>query len=154
MGHRIGYLTVAKQRDIIGAARDYAYYNGDREEGSDNYHGDMTILKDIPPFKSYEAAVDYIEDRYVGRYHDVAVRFFDCEKKLPTKTMILLRERIDKICEKLSEEQNKRNTQAKALRVKKLQDKKRELSKELDEATKRNVKKNGMYWLVKVEVHS
>lgn len=113
----------------------------------------MTILSNIPPFKNYDEAVDYIEDRYIGNYHDVAVRFYNCEKKPPTKTMILLKERIDKICEKLSEEQNKRNTQAKALRVKNLQDKKRKLSKELEDAANRNVKNNGMFWLVKVEVH-
>lgn len=153
MGHSIGYLTVTKQRDIIPAAVEYAQYNGGELEGSDIYHGNMTILSNIPPFENYDAAVDYIEDRYIGNYHDVAVRFYDCEKKPPTKTMIILKERIDKICEKLSEEENKRNTQAKKLRIEKYNAKKKELITKYKEAESRNVKNNGMFWLVKVEVH-
>lgn len=65
MGHSIGYLAVTKQRDIIPAAVEYAQYNGDELEGSDIYHGNMTILSNIPPFENYDAAVDYIEDRYI-----------------------------------------------------------------------------------------
>ena len=54
----------------------------------------MTILSNIPPFENYDAAVDYIEDRYIGNYHDVAVRYYDCEKKPPTKTMIILKKEL------------------------------------------------------------
>lgn len=67
--------------------------------------------------------------------------------------MIILKERIDKICEKLSEEENKRNTQAKKLRIEKYNAKKKELITKYKEAESRNVKNNGMFWLVKVEVH-
>ena len=39
------------------------------------------------------------------------------------------------------------------MRVEKLEQKKKEFVEKYKEAEKRNRKKNGVYWLVKVEVH-
>lgn len=152
MGHLINYLTVSKKSDIMDAAYDFAYYEGDRYEGSDNYHGNMHILDKLEPFDDYEKAVEYVEDRY-RPYYDMAVRYVDYVKKPPTKMMAILKQRIHDIDEKLELESHKRNTQAKKLRVAKYNEKKEELLKKYEEAESRNRKKNGIYWLVKVEIH-
>lgn len=152
MGHAISYLVVTKKNQIMAEASEYAYCNGDRLEGSDEYHGQMKIIESMQPFESEEKAYDWLVEHYEP-YHDMAVRFVDYEKKPPTKAMESIKEKIQDINSKLEAETHKRNTSAKAMRVEKLEQKKKEFVEKYKEAENRNKKKNGVYWLVKVEVH-
>lgn len=124
MGHAISYLVVTKKNQIMAEASEYAYCNGDRYEGSDEYHGQMKIIESMQPFESEEKAYDWLVEHYEP-YHDMAVRFVDYEKKPPTKAMESIKERIEDINSKLEAETHKRNTSAKAMRVEKLEQKKK-----------------------------
>ena len=58
MGHAIEIGVVNKRKEIIPFAEEFAYYNGDRQEGSDRYCPSQMTIKDIY-FDSFEEAEKY-----------------------------------------------------------------------------------------------
>ena len=72
MGHAIGGgLLEAKTREAamkegLADAEDFAYYNGDRYEGSDEYHGDFRFYNKT--FNTVEEAERFFDD--LGAYCD------------------------------------------------------------------------------------
>ena len=47
MGHAVEIGVVNKRKEIIPFAEEFAYYNGDRQEGSDRYCPSQMTIKDI-----------------------------------------------------------------------------------------------------------
>lgn len=75
MGHLIGggFLRAttkeAALREAQGAAEDFAYYNGDREEGSDNYSGNIRFFDKT--FDTEDEAKEYFDS--LGSFVDGVV---------------------------------------------------------------------------------
>lgn len=97
MGHAIGHLVVSKRSEIMRAAEEYAFRNTDRcENPSGSYHGNMHV-HDRPICESEEEAEKMIESWDTGWYSDHAVQFKDKSVLKPTKQMIALNERKQKL---------------------------------------------------------
>ena len=91
MGHMIDYIPVDTREDIFPAAHDFAHVNTNRNENWDgSYHGNMTILDDVEPIYSYDAAVEYLSKRSEGRsYSDFAVRYYSSDDDGTRKDTVL-----------------------------------------------------------------
>lgn len=154
MGHAIDFITVEKKKDIMAAANEFAYYNGDRYEGSDVYHGNLTILEN-PILEDEEAAIEYIKKISGNKsYNDFAVQFKYKIQRPDTKAILKLREQIKALYEKKYIEYDKKNTQAKRRRIEDLNYKIFEKQDKLDNLYRKNRNKtNKIFWMVKVEVH-
>ena len=100
MGHAVEIGVVNKRKEIIPFAEEFAYYNGDRQEGSDRYYPSQMTIKDIY-FDSFEEAEKYL-DRFTGNYDDRAVQFKDWKLKKKTKTQENLRRRFQNLLIRLS----------------------------------------------------
>lgn len=90
MGHMIDYIPVDTHDDILPAAQEFAHVNVDRQENWDgSYHGNMTILDDVEPIYSYDAAVEYLSKRSAGRsYSDFAVRYYSSDDDVARKDTV------------------------------------------------------------------
>ena len=97
MGHAINYITVNKRNEIWPAAEDFAFYNTDRGENpSGSYHGNLKIHDSIM-CECYDDAVAKIEELDTGWYSDHAVQFKDKSALKPTKTMLALKAKAEKL---------------------------------------------------------
>ena len=97
MGHAVDYITVDKRSEIMEVASEFAFFNTDRGENrSGSYHGNMTI-HDTPVCESLEEAKQRIDAWDTGWYSDHAVQYKDKSSLQPTKAMIALSERSDKL---------------------------------------------------------
>lgn len=101
MGHAVEIGVVNKRKEIIPFAEEFAYYNGDRQEGSDRYCPSQMTIKDIY-FDSFEEAEKYL-DRFTGNYDDRAVQFKDWELKKKTKTQENLEKKIPELANQIVE---------------------------------------------------
>lgn len=68
-------------REGYADAEDFAYYNGDRKEGSDNYHGDFSFYNEI--FNTEEEAMDFFNS--LGAYCDGVVLVKEPSKSASAK---------------------------------------------------------------------
>ena len=97
MGHIIDYYTVETRNQIMKIANEFAYYNVDRcENPSGSYHGNMTIHDNVI-CETYEDAMNKIDGWDTGWYSDHAVQFKDKSVLKPSKTMLTLKARMDKM---------------------------------------------------------
>lgn len=97
MGHAIEYFTTDNRKYIMKMAEEWASYNVDRQENPNgDYHGKMTIHDNII-CKSYEDAVEKIQQLDNGWYDDHAVQYRDIDSLKPTKTMNQIEERKAKL---------------------------------------------------------
>jgi len=97
MGHAVDYITVDKRSNIMKVADEYAFYNTDRGENpAGSYHGNMHI-HDTPVCESYNEAVDMIEKWDTGWYSDHAVQYKDKSALKPTKQMLALKSKAEKL---------------------------------------------------------
>lgn len=95
--HSIDYITVSKRSDIMRVAERFAFYNTDRGENpTGSYHGNMHI-HDKPICESYSEAVGMIEEWDNGWYSDHAVQYKDKDALKPTKGMLALKARAEKL---------------------------------------------------------
>lgn len=107
MGHAKDYLVAERRKDIMSIAQEYAFYNTDRGENPHgDYHGRMTIHDDII-CESYEDAVETINNLDRGFYNDHAVKFKDKSQLKPTKQMLALQAKGEKIMEDLHDYEDK-----------------------------------------------
>lgn len=96
MGHAISYLKVDKKKDIMRAAKEFAFYNTDRGENpSGHYHGNLRVMESVV-CDSYDEAVEYINSKITRSYQDMAVQFYDTDSLKDTAQITRLRERIVK----------------------------------------------------------
>lgn len=97
MGHAVDYITVDKRSEIIKAAERFASRNVDRlENPSGSYHGNMHI-HDSPICESWEEAKERIEGWDTGWYSDHAVQYKDKSVLKPTKQMLALKAKAEKL---------------------------------------------------------
>lgn len=99
MGHATDYIVVGKKEDIWQAAADFAFYNVDRHENpSGRYHNILDVL-DGTTYEDYDTAFRKAGEleRARGSYNDFAIPFFSEMKQEPTKQMLNLQKRIEKL---------------------------------------------------------
>lgn len=97
MGHVKQYIVVNKRSEIGTAADDFAALNVDRlENPTGSYHGNLSIHDCIVCDSEAEAreAIDRLD---TGFYSDHAVRFYDKSALKPTKQMLAIKERREKM---------------------------------------------------------
>lgn len=116
MGHAIGggFLKAttkeAALKEGYADAEDFAYYNGDREEGSDNYHGNFRFYNET--FNTEEEAMDFFDS--LGSYCDGVVMVKEASKsakgkyqktimRLEAKQIALKQKAIESFKERTSE---------------------------------------------------
>ena len=99
MGHIINYGVVNKKDDVLPAAREYAFYNTDREENpGGDYDSSQMHFDSDHLFESKDEAEEYI-DRVTGNkfYYDLAVRFIDRSSIKPTAEETRLRKKAETV---------------------------------------------------------
>ena len=97
MGHAVDYITADKRSEIMRVAERFASLNTDRlENPAGSYHGNMHI-HDMPVCESYDEAIDMIEGWDTGWYSDHAVQYKDKSALKPTKQMLALKAKADKL---------------------------------------------------------
>lgn len=96
MGHAIEYFTTDNRSEIMNIAEEFAWCNVDRMENhSGSYHGNMHIHDNII-CESYNEAFKKIEALDRGFYDDHAVQYKDKDSLPPNKSMLVLKERMNK----------------------------------------------------------
>lgn len=99
MGHATDYIVVDKKKDIMPAAIDFAFYNTDRYENpSGRYHNGLDILEGTiygDYDEAYKKATELEKAR--GSYNDFAIPFYSEVKEEPTKQMVNLEKRLEKL---------------------------------------------------------
>ena len=89
MGHRIGggFLKAKTENAALAEglkrAEEFAYYNGDRYEGSDNYHGFFKVYD--REFETEEEAEEFFDS--LGAYNDGIVKVKCATKASQTRYM-------------------------------------------------------------------
>lgn len=107
MGHIVDYTFLKAtdkdraMREGYALAEEFAYYNGDREEGSDNYHGNFKFYDKT--FNTEDDAIDFFDS--LGSYCDGVCMVKEATKGAKTK--------YAKICDKV--QKKKRELRDKAL---------------------------------------
>ncbi len=99
MGHCTDYIVVDKKKDIMEVAQDFAFYNTDRYENpSGRYHNSLDVLEGTV-YDDYDDACIKAEEleRSRGSYNDFAIPFYESIKQEPTKQMLNIEKRMDKI---------------------------------------------------------
>lgn len=99
MGHATNYIVVDKKKDILPAAEEFAFFNVDRYENpSGRYHNVLDVLELIV-YPDYDTAYKKAEEleRERGSYNDFAIPFYSEIKQEPTKQMLNIEKRLEKI---------------------------------------------------------
>lgn len=101
MGHIVDFIKVEKEKYIMKAALEFAYYNVDREENaSGSYHGNLTIHH-IEPLEDYDEAVAAINRYDKGFYSDHAVPYYETIGEISSK-------KLDNIIKRINDTYNKK----------------------------------------------
>lgn len=107
MGHVVDFITVEKEKDIMKAALEFAYYNVDREENhSGSYHGNLTIHH-IGPLEDKDKAIKAIQQYDTGWYSDHAVPYYETIGEISSKKLDNIIKRINETYDKKKEFQVK-----------------------------------------------
>ena len=100
MGHLIHTYLIKDAKDDKDAlkkayaeAEEYAYYNGDREEGTDSYYNHIELVH-IPEFNNRADAESYIDEKYSGTYNDCLLKVLADDSAQPKKIQVL-RKRLE-----------------------------------------------------------
>lgn len=99
MGHATDYIVVNKKKDILPAAEDFAFYNVDRHENPSGRYDNVLDILDLKIYPDYETAYRKAEEieRERGSYNDFAIPFYSEVKQEPTKQMLNLVKRLEKL---------------------------------------------------------
>lgn len=95
MGHYITYEIAEDENHIWRIAEDFAYYNADRRiNPNGEYHGVLTIHKEMQPFETHQDAHNYLQHTCTKRCDDHAVPFYAPVKQRTNKKIQDLQRRI------------------------------------------------------------
>lgn len=109
MSHVVDYWTSEKKEDIGCLASEFALYNVNRmEDPSGSYHGDLEILENHI-YDNYDKALEAAKkiEKKRGVYRDFAIPFYESIQQKPTKQMLNLNTRAQKMEEDMEEYQKK-----------------------------------------------
>lgn len=109
MGHATDYIVVDKKKDILPAAENFAIYNVDRcENPSGSYHNILDVLEGTT-YRDYDTAYKKAQEleRERGSYNDFAIPFYEEVKQEPTKQMLNLEKRLEKLQDDKAEYEKK-----------------------------------------------
>ena len=111
MGHCTDYIVVDEKKDIMEVARDFAFYNTDRYENPSGRYNNILDVLESTIYEDYDDA--YLKaselERSRGSYNDFAIPFYSSIKQEPTKQMLNIEKRMDKIIVD-KEEYNKKHS--------------------------------------------